>query len=46
MVRLESKRWNRLYPDILYLQQGLECVGLEYHNCGALYAEEYMLESS
>jgi hypothetical protein len=32
MVRSVDKRWNSLYPDILRLVQGLERLGLEYHN--------------
>lgn len=37
MVRSVDKRWIRLYPDILRLQQGLERLGLEYHNGEVCY---------
>lgn len=32
VVRSVDKRWNSLYPDILHLVQGLERLGVEYHN--------------
>lgn len=32
MVRSIDKRWNRLYPDIIRLVQGLQRLGLEYHD--------------
>jgi hypothetical protein len=38
MVRSVDKRWNSLYPDILRLVQGLERLGLEYHNGVVSYA--------
>lgn len=38
MVRSVDKRWNHLYPDILHLVQGLERLGLEYHNGEVRYA--------
>lgn len=38
MVRSVDKRWNSLYPDILHLVQGLERLGLEYHNGEVSYA--------
>ena len=37
MGRSIDKRWNRLYPDIIRLVQGLERLGLEYHNGEARY---------
>lgn len=39
MVRSVDKRWNSLYPDILHLVQGLERLGLEYHNDEVHYGE-------
>ena len=38
MVRSVDKRWSHLYPDILRLVQGLERLGLEYHNGVVSYA--------
>ena len=32
MVRSVDKRWNTLYPDVLRLVQGLERLGVEYHD--------------
>jgi len=38
MVRPIDKRWNRLYPDIIRLVQGLERLGINYHD-GEVYYE-------
>jgi hypothetical protein len=38
LVRPIDKRWIHLWPDIIRLVQGLERLGLEYHNGEVSYA--------